>query len=405
MSILQDIELRAGLHAAEERWPALQDGSDLSVILDSIPANIAILDCKGLILRVNEAWNCFARENGAFPDTVGVGANYLSLCDLAAGADAEIARRFACGIRAVISGITDHFAIEYPCHSPMRRRWFMGHVTAIPNMAPAALVVAHVEITLQKVGEEKIRILNEELEFRVIERTSELCAAINALEKQVNQRRELEQEILNIAERETLRVGQDLHDGLCQTLSGIAFMTRALQHKLQQGTLNPETASNETGKIAHLLIEAIKEAHGLASGMFPANIEEFGLEQVLKQFAAHTSDRFHIGCKFISNGPVVMPDSHAAIHLYRIAQEAVSNAINHGNAKLVLVNLSTAEELTTLKVVDNGSGRLDATRKFGMGLKPMEYRARVIGGGLEIRQRRQHGLMVICSFPNQQRPE
>lgn len=401
---MDNLELQApGQESGEEALPAIGEATALDAVLDAIPANIAILNGDGNIVRVNQAWIAFAGENGVSPESVAVGVNYLAACDAAAGPDREVARRFAFGIRLVIGCQCERFNLEYECHSPLKERWFVGYVTTMGGPPPASVVVAHVDISAQKKIEEQVRTLNEQLESRVIERTSELFDAVNALEKEIIQRRDLEREILGITERATTRVGRDLHDGLCQTLSGIGFLARALQRRIESGKLPSPAAAAEVGKIVDLIKDATNEARGLAAGMYPVDIEEYGLAAALEKFAFDTSERFRVACRFTtSRPPIEVGESHAATHLYRIAQEAVSNAINHGRADAVLINLAANSGCITLRIEDNGHGRLEdiqTTQTSGMGLKTMNYRARVIGGSLEICECSPSGLAVICSFP------
>lgn len=229
--------------------------------------------------------------------------------------------------------------------------------------------------------------------------------AVMVIARDVSLRKRLEQEILNISEREQSRVGQDLHDGLCQELAGIAFLAEALKHNLAAGKLSPAAASADAGTIAAYIKDAIDEAHGLATGMFPVRIEENGLMSALEELAADTARRFHIACKFKCAEPVALTDNHAATHLYRIVQEAVNNAVKHGRAKSVVIRLDEAGGRIILKIQDNGDGVLKKIKHPGMGLKTMNYRAQTIGGALEIRQRPRRGLEITCSFPQQQKPE
>lgn len=235
----------------------------------------------------------------------------------------------------------------------------------------------------------------------MIERTSELRAAVDALETQIAERRQIEREILEISERERSRVGQDLHDGLCQTLSGIGLLAKALKRNLEEDKLPAGVAAAKADTIANLLKEAVNEARGLAAGMYPVNIEEYGLAPALERLAADTAQRFHMNCKFKCASPIVLVDNHAAAHLYRITQEAVRNAITHGRAELVLITLAASGERITLKIQDSGQGLLKEMEPMGMGLKTMNYRARSIGASLDFRQRPRRGIAVTCSFMNQ----
>ena len=280
--------------------------------------------------------------------------------------------------------------------------WCDTSIAVVPNPDGSVcyFIAQANDITARKDAEVQICRLNEELETRVIERTSELAMAVNALEAQMDERQRLEREVLEIGEREKSRVGQDLHDGLCQTLTGIALIAKVLQRNLKEEKLEPDAASAKVEMIANLLKEAIKEARGLAMGMYPVNIEEYGLAPALEKLAMDTTQNFRIACRFKCTEPVSLVDNHAAAHVYRITQEAVSNAVRHGNARLVVIKLSAAGDRIVLKIEDNGSGLIEDLRPTGIGLRTMNYRARAIGGTLEIHQRRLGGITVTCTFPN-----
>jgi PAS domain S-box-containing protein len=277
-------------------------------------------------------------------------------------------------------------------------------MTAAPirdNAAVHGYVGIVEDITERRQSEEHIRRLNQELELRVVERTSELRAAVDQLETQIAERHRLEREILEISEREKSRVGQDLHDGLCQTLAGIGFLAKALKRNLEEENLPVGAAAEKADAIANLLKEAIDEARSLAAGMYPVNIEEYGIAPALEKLAADTAQRFYITCNFVCASPVALADKHVAAHVYRITQEAISNAITHGGAQTVVITLAAVGDQITLKIEDNGNGVVQNIESTGMGLKTMTYRARSIGGSIDFRQRKGRGIEVICSFPNQ----
>ncbi len=227
--------------------------------------------------------------------------------------------------------------------------------------------------------------------------------AVMVIARDISLRKRLEQEILNISEREQSRVGQDLHDGLCQKLAGIAFLAEALKHNLAAKKLPPHAASADAETIKNLVKETIDETHSMAKGLYPVSIEENGLMSALEELAADTARRFNISCKFKCSKPVALADNSAATHLYRIAQEAVSNAIKHGASDAIFIKLDEMQGKIILKIEDNGSGRLKKMKRPGMGLKTMNYRAETIGGLLEIRQRPRNGIVVTCSFSKQQK--
>lgn len=126
---------------------------DIKAVLDSIPSQVVVLDNAGIIVHVNEAWSIFARENDGPESLVrGVGASYLEVCQTAFGDRADEALAAHDGIRAVLSGAQAKFDLEYPCHSPTEKRWFLMTVTPFKGMFGGA-VVSHVDITQRKLGE------------------------------------------------------------------------------------------------------------------------------------------------------------------------------------------------------------------------------------------------------------
>jgi PAS domain S-box-containing protein len=148
----------------------------LQTTLDAFPANTAVLDPEGFIINVNAAWAKFADDNAAHSQLHYLASNYLTVCDMVEGADAEEATTAAVGIRAVVNGSQDDFTLEYPCHSPSEARWFALRITPFPEPAPRRVVVAHIDITERKLAEVSLQNLNSELEQRVIARTTEVVA-------------------------------------------------------------------------------------------------------------------------------------------------------------------------------------------------------------------------------------
>jgi hypothetical protein len=129
----------------------LRVGAERASFLDELPEHVAIVERSGTILAVNEAWNRFAKDNGADPGKVSKGANYLGVCDRATGEQSEDARSFAEGLRSVLSGTDERFAMEYPCHSPTERRWFVGSVGRLADGDTPLALVAHENVTGRRV--------------------------------------------------------------------------------------------------------------------------------------------------------------------------------------------------------------------------------------------------------------
>jgi two-component system, NtrC family, sensor kinase len=129
----------------------LRAGAERAAFLDELPEHAAIVERSGTIVAVNRAWKRFAKDNGAEPGKVSEGANYLGVCDGAAGEQSEYARSFAEGLRAVLSSEEERFALEYPCHSPTERRWFVGSVGRLADGDAPLALVSHENVTGRKV--------------------------------------------------------------------------------------------------------------------------------------------------------------------------------------------------------------------------------------------------------------
>jgi signal transduction histidine kinase len=235
-----------------------------------------------------------------------------------------------------------------------------------------------------------IRTLTNDLEGRVFARTADL-------RKEIVERERLERELLEVGERERRRIGYDLHDGLGQHLTGIALAVQVLRKKLQkQGVAEAE----EAGKAVALIEEGVALSHKLAKGLQPVEMHAGGLMQALQDFAVTTSNMFKVACRFKCDAPILIADVATADHLYRIAQEATSNAVKHGHATSIVITLEVTEEGTLLKIADNGIGiiRPEAI-DGGMGLRIMRQRAKLIGGVVEIVSLPRKGTIITCLLP------
>jgi two-component system sensor kinase FixL len=216
--------------------------------------------------------------------------------------------------------------------------------------------------------------------------------------RDITDRKRMEKEILEISEREQRRIGQDLHDGLCQQLTGIAFLVQALQKKL---AANAQNESALAAQVSGLLKEAVNQARDLSHGLYPVDPQPNGLAVGLAQLASNIQNQFNIQCRFRSPAPVAVPDNSVATHLYRIAQEAAQNAIRHGKASRIIIDLADGRDGLRLSVSDNGVGFPQAKAlNPGIGLRTMSHRAQVVGGTLRIRRQAKGGTRVDCELKN-----
>lgn len=234
----------------------------------------------------------------------------------------------------------------------------------------------------------KLRALQDQLEERVRQRTA-------ALKNEMHERCRLEEEILRISEREQLRIGHDLHDSLCQHLTGIALAGQVLSEQLAKSPAQAEAVNH----IVQLIEDAIELTRRLARGLHPVEMKNEGFMDSLQELTASISERFKVACRFECESPVLVEEPDVAIHLYRIAQEAINNAIKHGKAREVVIGLETDETGTKLTVTDDGVG-LPANFRAGpgMGLRIMAYRASIIGGSFAMEAADGGGTRVTCSL-------
>jgi len=208
--------------------------------------------------------------------------------------------------------------------------------------------------------------------------------------------RQLEREILDISESEQRRIGQDLHDGLCQHLAGIEFISEALEQRL--ANRQAEEAAT-AGQIAGLMRDAIAHTRDLSKGLSPVILEPDGLMSALRLLADNIRKYFNIDCRFMCLKPVLVHDNNVATHLFRIAQEAVNNAIRHGEARVIQIQIATTTSRIMLAILDDGIG-IGRTRPCGqgMGLRIMQYRSGMIGGSIVIQPDPAGGTSVTCSI-------
>jgi len=222
--------------------------------------------------------------------------------------------------------------------------------------------------------------------------------AVATTERDITERKRLERELLAIREKEQKLIGREMHDSMGQMLTGIAIKSKALELNLKSKSLHE---SADAADISELASEAIAQTRRLARMLYPVEIETGGIVSALQGLASNTKELLKISCKFKCNDTIPIRDPVTARHLYRIAQEAITNAARHGKAKKIRIELTSAKGRTTLKVANDGKDfPKKLAKKKGIGLKIMEYRAKMIGGILDVGRGRKGGTIVKCSFPN-----
>jgi len=271
-------------------------------------------------------------------------------------------------------------------------------LTIAPVVSSGYVNVYGTDITERNQAEEDLRKYREHLEELVNERTHALGNTNKQLRWEIEQRKKLERQILNISEQEQRRIGQELHDSLGQQLTGISFMTQVLQKKLASKNIQEAGAVEEISK---LVSEATNQARGLARGLHPVDLDPDSLLSSLAELASNTENLFGIKCTFGCDGPLNISKNETIVHLYRIAQEAVNNAIKHGNTQNIKIQIAHSDNNAVMTIENDGKDfpKNYGTHSPGIGLQIMNHRVDLINGKLKISKGSKEGTIVTCTFP------
>jgi signal transduction histidine kinase len=276
-----------------------------------------------------------------------------------------------------------------------------SHVTVLVNIRPlkndrgevTGAINCFYDITERKQMEAALEKSKNLLEKRVRERTRELRGANEELEAEIARRKGLEGEILEISDREQQRLGQELHDGLCQHLTAVAFMARSVALRLKNHRV---IEVDDVDKIAKLVNDAVTNTRDLSRGLHRVDIDALGFIDALRDLV----DRkiWKIPCQLQVDPSVHIKDDTAASQLYLIAREAVINANKHAQARGIVVEMRCWQNGIVLSVTDDGVGfQKQPESAPGLGLPIMKYRAHSIGGRLEIESsKNKGGTRVAC---------
>jgi len=213
----------------------------------------------------------------------------------------------------------------------------------------------------------------------------------------ITERKQLESEVLKAGEMERRRIGQDLHDSLGQTLSGVACLAQALHGRLRG---REAAEAEEAARIRNLLAESVELTHSLARGLSPVGAGPDSLMVALKELASNVESMFGVCCVVRCDRPVTVDDALVVHQLYRIAQEAAHNAVRHGKATGIVISLEHIDGSVELKVTDDGVGMPhEPDESTGMGLRIMRYRANSVEALLTARGSPGGGTVVSCRLP------
>jgi signal transduction histidine kinase len=273
---------------------------------------------------------------------------------------------------AIIAGITWWWADEMASH-PYRSGWLHGWETGVRlfmflfSALSGALIKAHYVHTKDRI--------------ELLERSQRL-----------------EKEIIAASEQEQRRLGQDLHDGICQRLTALRYSVSSLHADLRDAGFKKWALVAQD--LRECLKESVNQVRDLARGLVPVEIDDIGLEAALEQLMSSSSRLLNMQCRFRCQGDFPSLNYNAAINLYRIAQEAMNNAVKHGGGGRIDVTLDASGSQTELRIENDGSSFIpDFASKGGLGLKIMQYRSRSLGGELRIEPNPSGGTIVRCLIP------
>ncbi|OQA06068.1 MAG: Sensor histidine kinase LiaS [bacterium ADurb.Bin374] len=252
-------------------------------------------------------------------------------------------------------------------------------------------------ITERRAVEEEMKRTQRELERRIADRSEKLSYINTLLNTEMERRKQMEFFMLHNPERDRALIGRELNEGLCQELVGMMCLCEVVRENLQG---RDAVANEDITSILELLADAVRQARAMAKGLNPLLADPRSLECSLGLLAEKTSELFNVRCAFTSSNVVDIDNPDQALSLYRIAQEAVHNAVRHGKARNIEITLNGDDGNLRLTVTDDGRGRADEPEnQKGMGLKIMSYRTQAMSGILRIIDRPEGGVTVDCSAP------
>jgi signal transduction histidine kinase len=223
---------------------------------------------------------------------------------------------------------------------------------------------------------------------------------LKPLRKYLNEYKQLEKMIFSIEEREQRLIGQNLHDSLGQTLTGIAFKTKSIENRLEK---NVQISSDELSQITSLVNQSITETKNLAKQLLSLGTEDESLVMALNKLTSDTEKYYGVSCSFQGDEDFRLFDKTTVTHLYRIAQESVTNAIKHGKPNNIIISLTKENDKVLLIIRDDGKGMdLVSGSTQGLGLQIINYRALDIGAEIDIKSELNKGTSIICTFIDRQ---
>jgi PAS domain S-box-containing protein len=341
----------------------------VSAILNTLPANIALLDGKGVIVDVNDAWRNFTDTNGFIGSNYGIGDNYIDISKNTFGADKPDGKVVATGLKTVLTHKAKEFVFEYSSHSPGVKRWFRMVVTPLLEKEYAGAVVMHIDIS-------ELRRLEEE---RLVSRMEE--------------QKKITRAMLSAQEKERHAIGIELHDNVNQIIVGTNMM-------LSQVKNNPEKHKELIALCMNSLQDAIRENRKIAHSFVAPDSDTEDLVDQLKYLVENmlTPAGMKVtisSAKFREN----LLDSEKKTNIYRVAQEQCTNIVKYAKASVVKIILTTTGGSFKMTIADNGIGMNANKKATGIGLRNINGRLSIFNGSVNIITAPGKGFALEISIP------
>jgi PAS domain S-box-containing protein len=346
----------------------------MSTIINTIPANIALLDARGVIVEVNDAWRKFADANGYGGRSHGVGDNYIEVSKSSLGDDQMDGKTVARGIKSVIEKKAKEFVYEYPCHSPTVKRWFRMVVNPLMDQEYSGAVVMHVDIS----------------DLRRLE--------YERLTSKMNEQKKITQVMLQAQEKERNQLGRELHDNISQLLAAIKMKMAFGLSNYEQGSsifseclLHVQEAMTETRNLSHRMVIPRFEGNSFISAL-KYMVENYANPQRSVVLETNKLDERKI--------PAGVKES-----LYRIVQEQMHNIEKYAGASNVNVHFDIQANQIILAIEDNGIGFNPKQKRKGIGLTNIMNRAESYNGSASIISEPGKGCKLIVEVPLKEKKE
>jgi PAS domain S-box-containing protein len=343
----------------------------MSTILNTLPANIALLDAKGFIIDVNDSWKKFADNNNFMGSNYCIGDDYIKIANDASGEDENDGKVVARGVSDVIENNVEEFVYEYPCHSPNLKRWFRMVVTPLQKKEYSGAVVMHIDIS-------EIRRLEEE-----------------RMKNKTDEQNKITQAILNTQESERNFIAQELHDNVNQILAGTNLILSIAKNYPEKSKEHIESSMNN-------ILEAIEENRKIAHKLITPDFETIRLIEQIESLAGNMFktagiDVYIDTSQFREN----LLNDKLKLSIYRIAQEQCTNIAKYAHATMVNISLEINAGIFKMIIEDNGKGMEKEKKKTGIGLKNIRARLYIYNGEATIKSSPGQGFSLEIKIPLQ----